>query len=140
LLWGYVDVNNTPPYRRAIADALSFLVPALFLASLLGLYGPCRRRLGMLGNIGVALGCYGSGLGAVKSFADFSFWYAFVGGKGPLLCLVADWFFWLLVGLTLISIAALKAKDLRGCGILALMIGVCGRVYFVAESGLMLER
>src|SRR5215203_7262597 len=103
VLWGYLEEGEAPPYREAIADVLSFLVPALFLVGLVGLYGRCRRRVGRLGGAGLMLGSFGAGLGSVKSLADFSFWYTFVGGKGLLLYLVGDWLFWLLTGLTLIG-------------------------------------
>ena len=117
LVWGYVDRPDIPAYLEALVYAFSFVVPALFSTALVGLYGRCKGRLGLLGGMGLALSFSGSVLGWTGRF---------------------DWGPILFTGLVVMG-AAVGLRTIRGWGALSLVMGASGWVYYLTDSGAVLE-
>ena len=74
MVWGYIDRPNIPENLTALFRVLAFVVPTLFLAAVVGLSVLWRRRLGMLGWMGMVLAVYAWGWSVVG---------AIVGGEWP---------------------------------------------------------
>jgi hypothetical protein len=139
--WGYLHNDAAPSQLEVIADALSLIVPLLFLVGLTGFYARGRGRENWrLGRGGLIVGIVGAGLGFAYRLMDLSGGlstadrYGFAVGKGwpPQLL---DWFPWLLVGLTLVGIASVRTRPLRGWDSLPLAMGLCGWAYYFTDFG-----
>jgi hypothetical protein len=137
--WGYLHKGSAPQPPDAIASALGLVVPLLFLLGLAGFYVRSRGRTGWwLGWLGFIFGFIGSGLGVAYRLMEISGIvttadrYGYVVGKGwpPQLF---DWFPWLLVGLTLMSMATVRAGSLRGLALLPLAMGIFGWAYYLSD-------
>jgi hypothetical protein len=138
LAWGYVDRTSLPDTLRVVVNVLSFFVPALFLAAVVGLPAVCRSRLGVLGWTGMAFALYGSGWGAVAAIlGSESVWVYFAQRGWP--HFLADYLVFLLTGLTLLGIAPVRRKPSRGTGALALAMGASGWGYYLTDTRAVLE-
>ncbi len=134
--WGYIDGPGFPESLVAV-QVFAFIVPVLFLATVVGLCVLWGNRLGKLRWMGMALVVYGVGWGLVV---------ASVGGKAVWIYLAqrgwphypADGLLFMLTGLTLLGIAAARSGPPRGAA-LVLATGVFGLVYCVTDSGAVLE-
>jgi hypothetical protein len=116
--WGYIDRPDIPENLMAVIHVLAFVVPALLLAAVVGVSVLWGSRLGMLGLMGMALAMYAWG-------------WRVVG--------LADWVLFMLTGLTLMGIATLRSGPSRRTGALVLATGVFGWVYYLTDSGAVLE-
>jgi hypothetical protein len=68
--WGYFHRDHAPPRLDAIANALSIVVPSLFLLGLAGFYVWRPRLAGrQIGEAGSVLALAGCGLGALYHLA-----------------------------------------------------------------------
>jgi hypothetical protein len=141
--WGYIDRPNIPHNLIAVIHLLALVVPALFLAVVVGLcvlllHSLWRSRLRVLGWMGMALALYGSGWGVVGAIVGGeSVWVYFAKRGWP--HYLSDWLLFMLSGLTLIGIATVREKPLRGMGALALAMGAFGWVYDLTDTGAVLE-
>ena len=139
--WGYLHKDGAPSQLEVIADALSLIVPLLFLVSLTGFYVWGRGRENWrLGWVGLIFGIVGSGLGFAYRLMDLSGSlstadrYGFAVGKG-LPPQLLDWFPWFLLGLTLVGIASVRIRPLRRWDSLPLAMGLCGWAYYFTDFG-----
>jgi hypothetical protein len=138
--WGYVHRAVAPWYFDVTAQALSFVVPALFFVALMGLFALCRERVGRIGKFGFELGFAGSAMGVAYAVP----WSAFASRDDLLASLVwldtplVWWLHVLLIGIPLVGISAVRAGTLPGQGFLLLAIGAFGWVYYAADSGAIL--
>lgn len=121
--WGYIDADDAPSYLVAVDYALGFVVPLLFLTGLVGLCARCGGRAGRLGELGFILGFLGSGLGVLHHVHLEMGWPH-----------VFNWLPGLWIGLTLVGVAAIRTKALRGWSALPLVMGAFGWVFYVTES------
>jgi len=137
--WGYIDSDVMSSYLISIEVVLSYSVPLLFLVGLAGLQARCWGRVGWLGEIGFVLGFIAAGRGVVVHFAEVAagFYDYFIERGWPTLPL--DWLFWLFAGLTLIGVAAVSTKALRGYGAVLLAMASCSWVYIFTDSAHILE-
>jgi hypothetical protein len=119
VVWGYIDGPNIPGNLLAVIHVLAFVVPTLFLASVVGLSVLWRSRLGMLGWLGMALAVYAWGWSVMGD--------------------LAAWLFFLLTSLTLMGVATVWSEWSRGTGAVVLATGVFGWVYNLTDSGAVLE-
>jgi hypothetical protein len=141
MAWGYVDRPHMPLYLTIVVNFLSCVVPALFLAGVVGLSVLCGRRVGALGWTGLVLASYGSVLGVVASIANVQsplYVYVYLAHRyvSPYLL---DWLALILTGLTLVGIATVGTRTLRGLAALLLATGAFGWVYYLTDSGAVLE-
>src|SRR5215203_320137 len=137
--WGYIDRDVGPSYLIPVVVVLSYIVPLLFFLGLVGLQVRCWGRVGWLGEIGFVLSFVATGRGVAGRFVDvYACCYPYFVERGwPTLLL--DWLVWLLVGLTLVGLAAIRTKALRGYGALLLTMTLVGWIYFFTDSGDSLE-
>ena len=138
VVWGYIHKPHLPLYFDAGVTILSFIVPALFLTGLTGLSVVCKRLRGVLGWTGLFLALCGSTWGVVDGFADVGPLYAFFA-KLRLPTYLVDWLLPMLTGLTLVGIATVETRTLRSLGALLLTMGVIGWIYYLTDSGAVLE-
>jgi hypothetical protein len=138
VVYGYVDRPHLPLYLGAVVDFLSYVVPALFLAGVAGLSVLCSRQVGVLGWTGLGLAFCGSTWGVMRSVASIGPLYLYLVDKGvpPYLF---HWLVPMLLGLTLVGVAAVRTRTLRGLGALLLATGTFGWVYYFTDSGAILE-
>jgi len=139
--WGYVHRDNAPWYFDAIAGALNFVVPTLFLMGLMGFFVLCNGQLGRIGRVGLVLGLAGSAMGIAYAVH----WSAFAT-REDLLSLLAWldtvlvwWLHIILAGLPLAGIAALGVRPLRDLGVLLLAMGAFGWAYLVTDTDAIAE-
>jgi hypothetical protein len=136
--WGYIDRPSIPENLRAVIHVLSFVVPALFLAAMVGLSFLWKSRLGVLGWIGMALAVYGSGWGVVAAIVGGEYLWVYFAQRGWPQYL-SDWLLFMLTGLTLLGVATVREKPLRGMGALTLAMGAFGWAYDLTDTGAVLE-
>jgi hypothetical protein len=136
--WGYIDRPNIPENLMALIRVLAFVVPALFLAAVSGFSVLQRSRLGGLGWIGMALAVYGLGWGVVTAIVGGASVWTYFAQRG-LSHYLHDWVLLLLIGLTLMGIATVRSGPPRGTGALVLATGMFGWVYYLTETGVVLE-
>jgi hypothetical protein len=137
--WGYIDRHNIPENLKDVIHVFSFVVPALFLAVVVGLSVVLwKSRLTVLGAMGMALAVYGSGWGVVAAIVGAESVWAYFAQRGWPQQL-NDWLLFMLSGLTLVGIATVREKPLRGMGALALAMGAFGWVYDLTDTGAVLE-
>jgi hypothetical protein len=140
-VWGYVHRDDAPWYFDALATVLSYVVPALFLLGLTGLYVLCKGRVDRIGKFGLVLALSGSAMGVAyavpwSSFATREDWLS------SLVWLDTPLVWWLqvfLVGLPLVGIAAVGTRNLRGLSTLLLFLGALGWLYLLTDAGAVLE-
>jgi hypothetical protein len=138
VVWGYIDRPNIPENLGAVIHFLSFVVPALFLVAVVCLCALRRSWLGVLGWLGLALAVYGSGWGVVAGIVGSESVWAYFAQRGwP--HYLSDWLLFMLTGLTLIGLASVKEKPLRGMSALALALGTFGWIYDLTDAGAVLE-
>ena len=139
--WGYFHRDHAPPQLDAIANALSVVVPLLFLLGLAGFHIWRPRLAGrQIGRAGSALALAGCGLGAlyhlavVFGAANIAERYGYAKSQGwpPQLL---DWFPWLLLGLTLMAVAYARVGSLRAWRFLPLAMAVFGWIYYFSDFG-----
>jgi hypothetical protein len=144
-VWGYLHKDGASSQLSVIADALSVIVPLLFIVGLAGFYAWGQRRVGrQLGRAGFVVAFVSSGLGAFYRLADIGgivstadrYGYAVGRGWPPQLL---DWFPWFLIGLTLVGIATLRTELLRGWGFLLTAIGLSGWAYYLSDFGSVIQ-
>lgn len=139
--WGYVHADEAPWYFDAAAAVLTFVVPALFLAGSAGLYVLCEGRAGRIGKLGSVLCIAGSAMGVAYAVP----WSAFATRQDWLSALawldtpLVWWLQVFLTGLPLVGIAAVRARTLRGLGVMLLVMGALGWAYYTTDSGAILE-
>jgi hypothetical protein len=137
VIWGYVHRSSAPWYFDAMALALSFVVPALFLVGLAGLYALCAKRVGRIGRIGLMVGLLGSAIGAAYA-APWSALATAGSELAPLAWLDTVLVWWLdvlLTGLPLVGVAAVETRAFRGLGVFLLAMGASGWAYYFTDSG-----
>ena len=138
VVWGYIDRPNIPENLIAMIRVLAFVVPTLFLAVVVGLSVLWRDRLGMLGWMGMALAVYAWGWSVVGAIlGGEAVWAYFAQREWP--HYLASWLLFMLTGLTLMGIATVRSRWLRGTGAVVLATGVFGWVYDLTDSGAVLE-
>ena len=140
-IWGYVHRDYAPWYFDVLATVLSFVVPALFLLSLIGVCVLCKGRVGRIGEFGLILTLSGSAMGVAyavpwSSFAAREDWLSSLAWLDiPLVW----WLQVFLAGLPLVGIAAVGTRTLHGLGTLLLVTGALGWAYYVTDEGAVLE-
>ena len=140
VIWGYVHRNGAPWYLNVTATLLSYVVPALFFVTLMGLFTLYRERVGRIGKFGFVLGLAASAMGVAyaipwSAFASRDDWLASLVWLDTLL---VWWLHLLLIGIPLVGISAVRAGTPSGQGLLLLAIGVFGWVYYAADPGAIL--
>ena len=141
VIWGYVNRDSAPWYFDAMAWVLSFIVPALFLAGLAGLYVLCAKRVGRFAKTGLVAGLIGSAMGAAYAVP----WSAFAtsgSGLAPLAwfdTVLVWWLDVLLTGLLLVGIATVGTRAFRGLGVFLLAMGAFGWAYNFTDFGSIAE-
>jgi hypothetical protein len=138
VVWGYVDRPHLPPYLGVVVNFLSCVVPALFLAGVVGLSVLCGRRVGALGWMGLVLVSCGSIWGVVHGIAYVDPLYLYLVDK-RVSTYPVHWLTPTLTGLTLVGLAIVRTRTLRGFGALLLATGAFGWVYYFTDSGAVLE-
>jgi hypothetical protein len=138
VVWGYIDRPHIPLYLDAVEAVLSLIVPALFLVGLTGLSVLCKRWSGVLGWTGLILALCGPTWGVVDGIADVGPLYAFFV-KLPLPTRLIGWLLPMLAGLTLVGIATVETRTFKSLGTLPLAMGVFGWIYYLTDSGAILE-
>jgi hypothetical protein len=138
VVWGYIDKPRVPPYLDVLEAFLSFTVPALFLVGLAGLSVRCKRRAGVLGWTGLIVALCGPTWGVVDSITAVVPLYAFFAMLRVPPYLIS-WMLPMLTGLTLTGIAAIETRILGNLGALPLAMGVFGWIYYLTDSGAILE-
>ena len=128
VVWGYIDRPNIPENLIAVIHVLALVVPTLFLAAVVGLSVLWRSRLGMLGWMGMALAVYAWGWSVLR---------AIVGEMWP--HYLPAWLLFMLIGLTLMGVATVRSGWSRRSGAVVLATGVFGWVYYLTDSGALLE-
>jgi hypothetical protein len=139
--WGYVHRDDAPWYFDALATVLSFVVPALFLLGLAGVYVLCKGRVGRIGKVGIVLALSGSAMGVAYA-VPWSFFATREDWLSSVAWLDTPLVWWLqvfLAGLPLVGIAAFGTRNLRGLGTLLLVMGALGWLYYVTDAGAVLE-
>jgi hypothetical protein len=109
--------------------------------ALRGLFALCRGRVGRIGTFGFVPGLAGAAMG----FAYAVTWAAFATREDWLSALVwldTPVFWWLqimLIGLPVAGISTVRARTLRGPGVLLLATGAFGWAYYATDSDAILE-
>jgi hypothetical protein len=131
--WGYIDRPDIPENFVAVVQAFAFVVPVLFLATMVGLCLLWGTRSRTLWWMGMALIVYGVGWGLVGAIVGGEAKWVFFAQRGwP--HYLTDWLLFMLAGLMVVGIAAARSGSPRG-GALVLATGVFGLVYYVSDSG-----
>jgi hypothetical protein len=139
LTWGYIDRPHIiSASLNVTVRVLSFVVPALFLVGLLGLSLLCVRRTGLLIWVGLVLAFCGSVWGMAESVTNVDSLYVFFADL-RLPPYLVGWLFPMVSGMTLVGSATVGAKDLRYIGSSVLAIGAFGWLYYLTDSGAILE-
>ena len=137
MAWGYIHGPNVSENLVVVIRVFAFVVPVLFLATVVGLRLLWGNRPVMLWWIGMALVLYGVGWGLVgASVGEEAVWVYFAQRGWP--HYLADWLLFVLAGLTLVGITVARSGPPRG-GALVLAMGMVGLVYYVTDSGAILE-
>jgi hypothetical protein len=139
VVWGYIDRPDISESLSVAVHVLSFVVPTLFLVVVVGLAVPCASRRGALKTTGLVLSLFGSTWGVVGSIANLHPLYASLAESSGLPRYLFDWLLVLQTGLALTGIAPVSSRPSRGVGPLLLAIGVCGWVYSLTDSGVIME-
>ena len=138
VVWGYIDKSHIPPHLHTVETMLSIVVPALFLVGLAGLSVLCKKRGGLFIWAGLILALFGPVWGVMESIADFETLYVFFAHL-RLPPYLIGWLLPLLTGLTLVGIATVETRTLNSLGTLPLAMGVFGWIYYLTDSGALLE-
>ncbi len=137
MAWGYIHGPNVSENLVVVIRVFAFVVPVLFLATVVGLRLLWRNRPVMLWWMGMALVLYGVGWGLVgASGRQEAVWVYFAQRGWP--HYLAHWLLFVLVGLALVGIAVARSGPPRG-GALVLAMGMFGLVYYATDSGAILE-
>ena len=137
MAWGYIHGPNVFENLVVVIRVFAFVVPVLFLATVVGLRLLWGNRPVMLWWMGMALVLYGVGWGLVgASVGEEAVWVYFAQRGWP--HYLADWLLFVLAGLTLVGITVARSGPPRG-GALVLAMGMVGLVYYVTDSGAILE-
>jgi hypothetical protein len=139
--WGYLHRDVAPWYFDAVATVLSFVVPALLLLGLTGVYALCKGRVGWIGELGLVLTLTGSAMGVAYAvpWSSFATREDFLSSLAWLDTPLVWWLQVFLAGLPLVGIAAVGTKTLRGLGALLFAMGTLGWAYYITDSGAVLE-
>jgi hypothetical protein len=138
VVWGYIDRPNLSENREAVVHILSIVVPTLFLVAVVGLCVLQRRRLGVLGWMGLVLNVYGWGWSAAVFAVGKHFAWVFFAQRWWSHYL-HDWLALMVTGLILIGIATARGKPLGRMGASAVATGAFGWVYYLTDAGAVSE-
>jgi hypothetical protein len=140
LAWGYLDRPGIHEPVKTAVDVLSFVVPVLFLAGLVGLYARYKGREGQLGKAGMIMGLVGAVLGASRGLVNVSVptWYSHEALRAWM-GLLAVWAPALFAGLLVAGVGAVLRGTMRRVGGLLLAMGTCGWVYYSTDTGAVFE-
>jgi hypothetical protein len=140
LAWGYIDGPDVPENLAFLVRVLAFVVPALFLAVIVGLCVLCRDDLGRLGWLAVALAGYALCWGLVGAgFGGEAVWAYFAQRGWP--HFLSSWLPLMLVVLSLVGVWEVRSGSARSGvpGSLVLATGALGWPYYLTDSGVVLE-
>ena len=138
--WGYIDEPDIPDVLVLVVDVFAFVVPALLLAVAVGLCVLWRDHLGKFGWLVIALAGYALAWSLVGAcVGGEAVWVYFAQRGWP--HYLSSWLLFMLIGLTLLGIAAVRSgpAQSRGPGALVLATGVFGWPYYVTDTGALLE-
>jgi hypothetical protein len=136
--WGYVDRVRAPALFETLEAALSSVVPALFLAGVVGLFALCVGEVGTLGRVGLVLALCGPGRAIASFGVDLGPLYVHLAKLGWPTHLL-DWLFIMLAGLALAGVAAVRTRVLRGLGVLLILTVALGWIFSSTDSGTPME-
>jgi hypothetical protein len=138
--WGYVDGPDLSEDFASVVRVLAFVVPALFLAVIVGLCVLWRSGLGKLGWLVVTLAAYALCWGLVGAhFGGEAVWVYFAQRGWP--HFMSSWLLFMLVGLSILGVWAVRGGSARSHipGSLVLATGAFGWPYYITNSGAVLE-
>jgi hypothetical protein len=138
--WGYLhrdgrDVFLTRADTSLLLRLVAVAVPVLFFIVLAGVYAQLDKNVGLLGKIGFLVAFWGSGLGFAQSLMDNNLLFGYLleeGWPGQLL----RWLPSLLIGLTLVGMAAAKTALSPRWSRLLLVTACAGWAYYVTDTPL----
>ena len=137
VVWGYIDTPGVSGSSELTVRLLSFVVPTMFLAAVVGLFVLWRNEPAMLLRMGMVLAAYGWGWAVAVAIVGDEVMWAFLAQRGWPHHLT-DWLWFMLTGLTLVGIATARRGPSRG-GALVLATGAFGWVYYLTDSAAVLE-
>jgi hypothetical protein len=122
----------------AVIYGLALVVPALFLAAVVGLGILGRSRLGLLGWMGMVLAVYALVWNVVRAIigTDAAWDYFALRAWSYYL---ASWLSLMLTGLTFVGVAIVRGGPSQGTGASVLATGVFGWGYYLTDSGAVFE-
>jgi len=139
LIWGYVHREEGAPwYLNLAAAVLGIVVPLLFLvglAGLAGVYAKCRTRVGWPSLIGFVVSFAGVGLFTIRGFPRAP--VVFIQLDESLLqlsLLLNSPLSWLLGGLAIVGLSAVRKEALKGWGYLLVAMVLFGWVYQLTDD------
>ncbi len=134
--WGYIDTPGISGGLGLAVRVLSFVVPTLFLAAVVGLLALRGNEPAILGQMGMVLTMYAWGWSLVGAIVGGEAVWAYFAQRGwP--HYLTDWLLFMLIGLMFVGIATARSGPLRG-GALVLATVVFGWVYYLTDSGAVL--
>jgi hypothetical protein len=128
--WGYIDEELV-----SLGNIFAFVVPTLFSTVVVGLCVLWGSGLGKLKGLVIALAGYASGWSLVgASVGGEAVWVYFAQRAWP--HYLSSWFLFVLIGLTLLGISAVRSglAQTRIPGALVLATGVFGWPYYMTDS------
>ena len=140
---GYVDREGAPWFLDLGVILLGIVVPLLFIVTLAGVYAKCRTQTSWLGVIGFVVGFAGAGWGFVAGVIIAPTIYGQLGERSWDHCIAQECglslllsapLTWLLVGLTVVGLSAIRKGTLRDWGHLLLTLALCGWVYQLTDD------
>ena len=137
MAWGYIHGPHVSENLVVVVRVFAFVVPVLFLATVVGLRLLWGNRPVMLWWMGMALVLCGVGWGLVGAgVGEEAVWVYFAQRGWP--HYLTAWLLFVLAGLALVGITVARSGPPRG-GALVLAMGMVGLVYYVTDSGAILE-
>jgi len=139
VVWGYAHRKGAPWYLDLAVLVLEVVVPLLFLVGLAGAYAKFRTQASWLGVIGFVIGFAAAGWAIVEGVVSAPTLYDQLGERSwpqeswPS-ALLDDQLTWLLVGLTIAGLTAVRKRVVRGWSFLLLTIALFGWVYHLTDD------
>ena len=140
MAWGYIDGPDLSEDFASVVRIFDFVVPALFLAAIVGMCVLWRSVLGKLGLLVAALAGYALCWSLVGArFGGEAVWVYFAQRGWP--HFMSSWLLFMLVGLSVVGLWAVRSGSARSRipGSLVLATGAFGWPYYVTNSGAVLE-